>query len=150
MKSNPDVCECEFDPSFADEDGGESWHYKRSCTRCGMTWAALHCPHDGIQNPCPHCGVLPMTLQQVEMARHALGLDGRHLTPYRNRYVLGPETSDHAVWMAMVEAGLAQRRDGATMPYGGMDLFWLTRAGAEQVLRDRETLGTEYFPEESR
>jgi hypothetical protein len=39
----------------------ESWHYKRVCKECGNTWAGLHCPHDGIQNPCGECGKKPLT-----------------------------------------------------------------------------------------
>ncbi len=58
-----DPCACEFDPyeydDPADDDGEESWHYKRTCGACGCVWWGLHCPHDGIQNTCPECGVVP-------------------------------------------------------------------------------------------
>jgi hypothetical protein len=47
-------CDCGFD--FQEPDGEESWHYKRTCGLCGFEWGALHCPHDGAQNPCPDCG----------------------------------------------------------------------------------------------
>jgi hypothetical protein len=55
------ACECEFDPyPPEDEDAGEeSWHFRRTCTNCGGSWFGLHCPYDGHQNPCPHCGVNP-------------------------------------------------------------------------------------------
>ena len=54
-------CECEFDPRYDEDDGGpgEAWHFHRVCPSCGCEWAALHCPHDGYQNPCPRCGLLP-------------------------------------------------------------------------------------------
>ena len=39
----------------------ESWHFKRTCDYCGHVWAGIHCPHDGIQNPCPNCGKTPIT-----------------------------------------------------------------------------------------
>jgi hypothetical protein len=60
------MCDCEFtpDPNDPDEDGtpgNEPWHYRRQCPACGQWWWALHCPHDGAQNPCPHCGVTPIT-----------------------------------------------------------------------------------------
>jgi len=34
-------------------------HYYRTCFICGASWWGLHCPHDGYQNPCPSCNVLP-------------------------------------------------------------------------------------------
>lgn len=37
----------------------ESWHFKRTCLHCGYVWGGLHCPHDGYQNPCPHCEKRP-------------------------------------------------------------------------------------------
>lgn len=49
-------CACELD--FPEPDGEESWHYARTCPGCGTEWGALHCPHDGAQNPCPGCGRL--------------------------------------------------------------------------------------------
>jgi hypothetical protein len=51
-------CDCQFDP-YEDGDEEESWHYKRTCEACGETWWGLHCPHDGVQNPCPACDVVP-------------------------------------------------------------------------------------------
>jgi hypothetical protein len=56
------ACDCEFDPDPSDpeEDTLEkSWHYRRTCPACGGVWFGLHCPHDGVQKPCPHCGVAP-------------------------------------------------------------------------------------------
>lgn len=44
------------DPFFPEEEG---WHYVRICEHCGTLWYALHCLCDGIQNPCPGCGVRP-------------------------------------------------------------------------------------------
>ena len=59
MAWNPTAtkCNCEFDPNSGDD--GESWHYLRECLACGATWHGLHCPHDGVQNPCPRCGKRP-------------------------------------------------------------------------------------------
>jgi hypothetical protein len=60
-----DECTCEFD--FPEPDGEESWHYTRTCPD-GHTWGALHCPHDGVQNPCPECGWLqPGTVTPLEL-----------------------------------------------------------------------------------
>jgi hypothetical protein len=91
---------------------------------------------------------MEMTPKQTEMAWHALGLDGRRKVSYRNRYVTGPGSGNHEPWLAMVSAGLAGMRDGKTLPYGGDDMFWLTRAGADAVLRPGEALDPEDFPEE--
>jgi hypothetical protein len=54
------MCDCEFTPDPDDmEDGEKSWYYLRCCSSCRETWFGLHCRHDGVQNPCPHCGVRP-------------------------------------------------------------------------------------------
>lgn len=50
------MCTCEFDERYA-EDQEESFYYHRVCPGCGLGYAALHCPHDGIQIPCPKCGL---------------------------------------------------------------------------------------------
>jgi hypothetical protein len=56
--SDPEPVDCcEF--NWPEPDGEDSWHYTRTCTHCGTTWGALHCTHDGAQNPCPHCGHIP-------------------------------------------------------------------------------------------
>ena len=87
-----------------------------------------------------------MTPKRTEMARHALGLDGRRKVSYRDRYVTGPGAEDHEPGLAVVVSGLAGRRDGKTLPFGGDDMFWLTPAGARAVLRSGETLDPEDFP----
>lgn len=57
-----DECNCEFDAyehhegEVIDELDLSSWHHKRTCGGCGTVWWSLHCPHDGIQHPCPACG----------------------------------------------------------------------------------------------
>ncbi len=40
-------------------DDDELTHFLRTCAACGNQWDGLHCPHDGVQNPCPGCGVRP-------------------------------------------------------------------------------------------
>lgn len=84
--------------------------------------------------------------RQIDLSRHALGLDGRRKTSYRNRFVIGPGSEDYAAWMAMVEAGDATRRDGATVPFGGCDVFYLTEQGAKKALNRGEKLDPEDFP----
>lgn len=85
-----------------------------------------------------------LTDHQRELARHALGLDGRRNQSYRNHYVVdsGP---DHAAWMEMVQAGTARRRAGNPIT-GGMDLFRLTPEGARAALAPGERLCPEDFP----
>lgn len=55
-------CNCEFTEYDKDdfEYGEESWHYLRTCLYCKKEWYALHCEHDGIQNPCPKCDKVPL------------------------------------------------------------------------------------------
>lgn len=52
------MCECKFHQKYDDDDKG-SWHFHRVCAYCATEWAGLHCVHDGYQNPCPKCGLLP-------------------------------------------------------------------------------------------
>lgn len=65
------ACGCEFDPRHRDGEH-ESVHYHRQCYQCGETWAGLHCPHDGYQNPCPKCGARPDTIAAERLARECL------------------------------------------------------------------------------
>ena len=89
-----------------------------------------------------------MTPEQRNLARHALGLDGRRKRSYRNHFVTGPGASDHAAWMAMRDAGLAWRRSGNQLT-GGDDLFGLTLQGARAALEPGETLCSEDFPKQT-
>lgn len=86
-----------------------------------------------------------MSPEQIELARHALGLDGARRQSYRNHFVTGPGSNDYTNWQAMVAAGHAKRRAGSAMT-GGDDLFWLTESGARLALKDREKLDPEDFP----
>jgi hypothetical protein len=80
-----------------------------------------------------------MTPVQRDLARHALGLDGRRKVSYRNHFVTGEGSVDHPHWLAMVEAGHAWRRKGNELT-GGDDLFGLTRSGAALALNDGEII----------
>jgi hypothetical protein len=85
-----------------------------------------------------------LTPGERELARHALGLDGRLKRPYRNYYVTVPG-DDHTAWLGMVERGLAGRSKGSELT-STTDRFWLTRAGALAALEPGETLDEEDFP----
>lgn len=85
-----------------------------------------------------------MNLVQIALARHALGLDGRLSTSYRNRFFAGRGHADFDEWMAMVKQGDATRSD--PMMHGGAFLFELTRKGAERALLPHEKLDPEDFP----
>ena len=88
----------------------------------------------------------PMTKRQIDLARHALGLPNRNRRSYRNSFVAGPGHTDYDDWYAMSCKGWAVRHDGARLPFGGMDLFNLTPAGAQAALVARESLDQEDFP----
>lgn len=85
-----------------------------------------------------------MTEEQIDFARHALGLNSRRNQSFRNHFVAG--LRDLNAWMAMVAQGDAVRDMREKLPYGGDDLFHLTRQGAEKVLRAGESLCPEHFP----
>lgn len=84
-----------------------------------------------------------MTPEQIELARHALGLPNKMRMSYRNRFVAGPGHDDYENWLQMVADGNAQKRDD--VPFGGDSLFWLTEDGAKQALKPRERLDSEDF-----
>lgn len=86
-----------------------------------------------------------MTPRQKELARHALGLDGRRKQSYRNRFWAGPGHDDFEDWQAMVAAGLALVSEPAA-GHRPDHAFWLTRPGATAALNKGETLCPEDFP----
>jgi hypothetical protein len=85
-----------------------------------------------------------MTPEQVELARHALGLPNRRRQSYRNHFVAGEGHSDYAAWCDMVEKGFARGRTGSPLS-GGDPVFWLTMAGASLALRRGERLDPDDF-----
>ena len=87
-----------------------------------------------------------MTLAQIELARHALGLPNKRRQSYRNYFVAGKGHEDYPAWLQMVEQGDARRYDGTKVHFGGDDLFTLTIAGAEKALQRGERLDPEDFP----
>jgi hypothetical protein len=87
-----------------------------------------------------------MTRTQIELARHALGLDGRRNVSYRNRFIAGVGHGDYPAWVEMVQQGDAVRHDGKRMAFGGDDMFCLTLAGARAALLPWERLCPEDFP----
>jgi len=89
-----------------------------------------------------------MTPTQIALARHALGLDGRRLISFRNRFITGGPSKDHDEWNAMVSAGMARVRRNIEI-YGGDDFFALTETGAKAALKDGESLCSEDFPKEA-
>lgn len=89
--------------------------------------------------------MIHMSPREIELARHALGLPNKARMSYRNRFVAGVGHEDYATWVQMVADGNAKVRYGASLPYGGDSLFWLTREGAEQALLKVEHLDPEDF-----
>lgn len=89
-----------------------------------------------------------MTPNQKELARHALGLNGRNKCSYRNHFVAGPAHRDYSDWVAMVAGGFAVRVDGKRLSFGGDDMFRMTRNGAQLALSKGESLDDEDFEQE--
>jgi hypothetical protein len=82
---------------------------------------------------------------QRDLARHALGLSGRHRQSWRNHFITGPGSPDYDRWREMEAMGAATRRAGTELTAGD-DLFRLTRAGATAALDAGETLDPKTFP----
>jgi hypothetical protein len=89
-----------------------------------------------------------MTPDQIQLARHALGLTNRNAggVSYRNYFSAGVRHIDYDEWRRMVDRGFAVRFHRSGLPFGGDDLFKLTRAGAQAALYPGERLDSEDFP----
>lgn len=86
-----------------------------------------------------------MTPEQIELARHALGLPNKRNTSYRNRFVAGPDHPDYDNWMQMTADGNSFRQIRPKI-LGGDDYFYLTLIGATLALKPGESLDREDFP----
>lgn len=85
-----------------------------------------------------------MTLKQIELGRHALGLPNRGRKSYRNHFCASATHDDYADWMEMVGQGTAMRSLGNEL--SGHDfVFRMTNAGALTCLRAGERLDREDF-----
>jgi hypothetical protein len=75
-----------------------------------------------------------MNPQQLHILQHSLGLDqyGRG-TMYRNHFVTGEGSMDHADCMALVDAGYMGVRKNHPLA-GGDDGFWVTETGKLAVV----------------
>jgi hypothetical protein len=74
-----------------------------------------------------------MDADQLHILQHSLGLDeyGRG-TFYRNHFVTGEASRDHANCKSLVEAGYMGVRKSHPLA-GGDDAFWVTEAGRRAV-----------------
>ena len=82
-----------------------------------------------------------MTSDQIDLARHALGLPNIRNKSYRNRFYAGERNPDYATWCDMVAAGWARGKSD-----GNLTFFWLLENGAKLALVGSETLDPEDFP----
>jgi len=80
-----------------------------------------------------------LTAEQLELARHALGLPNNLMRSYRNRFLAAPPLE--GVWREMVCRGLATV--GSSTSTGTW--FSLSRQGASAALLPAETLDLEDF-----
>lgn len=86
-----------------------------------------------------------MTPDQIELARHALGLPNREKRSYRNRFVAGEGHADFRAWEGMVAAGDAEKRKWSALPPTEF-LYRMTPQGASKALQKGERLCPEDFP----
>lgn len=77
-----------------------------------------------------------MTPKQLHILQHTLGLDqyGRG-TFYRNHFVTGEGSEDHADCMALVDLGFMTVRRNHPLS-GGSDCFWATEEGKRAVVAE--------------
>jgi len=86
---------------------------------------------------------LGISERQRELARHALGFDGRQKVSYRNHFCVGPGGDTHDEWMDLVSKGLATYRADSQIS-GDSDVFWCTEKLALAVRDSYEHLGKEF------
>lgn len=86
-----------------------------------------------------------MTSEQIRLMRHALGFPNDRGRSYRNRYFTGGNGEALANWLALVNMGMAG--EGECLERRRR-LFFVTMAGAKEVLRPGEALDMEDFPVE--
>lgn len=79
---------------------------------------------------------MTMDAKQLHILQHSLGLDqyGRG-TFYRNHFVTGEGSDDHADCMTLVALGYMDRRANIKI-YGGDDCFKVTDAGRAAVVAE--------------
>lgn len=77
-----------------------------------------------------------MDAKQLQILQHSLGVDqyGRGRM-YRNHFVTGEGSKDHADCLALVERGDIIRHAKVEL-YGGDDLFQVTQQGRETVMAE--------------
>lgn len=61
FQDHPERCNCVF---YTEQDK-DAWHYLRLCKNCNKEYYSLHCKHDGVQKPCPHCSTIPARIEAV-------------------------------------------------------------------------------------
>lgn len=70
-----------------------------------------------------------LNADQLHVLRHALGVgDAGTGCAYRNHFVTGAGSADHALCTGLVEAGMMFRHAGSTLS-GGDDVFTVTERG---------------------
>ena len=87
-----------------------------------------------------------LSVEQLKMARHALGLPNRKNESYRNRFCVPHFLEEAHEWGLMAAQGFAKLGD--RQPSGIQD-FHLTKAGAAIALKAGESLSREDFLPES-
>ncbi len=109
-------------------------------------WHRIRPGHDGRGQVyrSPGKGRSRMTLNQIELGRHALGLPNPRRKSYRNHFVCGLSHSDYAEWIKMVSQGDAVAYPPSALT-GGDNLFRLTNVGALACLQHGERLDREDF-----
>lgn len=82
---------------------------------------------------------------QREMARHAIGFDGRSKVTTRNHYCTGEGCDGYGEWMDLVARGLATFRKPSELS-GGDHTFYVGRDLALLVREPKEHLSREFRP----
>lgn len=69
----------------------------------------------------------------IELMQHALGINERNRTPYRNYFLAGDGHTDNEMWKKLVSDGLATSRPAPDFVGGGV-LYHVTDKGEELAI----------------
>lgn len=96
---------------------------------------AVRCAQSLDAEPTEEAPPIEVTPAQLDLLRHALGVQLRGSTysvPYRNHYVAGGDVTE---WESLCAAGLARKTNSGNVLSGVDPIYIVTKAGREVALR---------------
>lgn len=77
---------------------------------------------------------MSLTATELDLMRHALGLNSRNKVPNRNTFAACPNDADDKVWRGLAAVGLAKSRGTINQPPATLNIWFVTEAGKAAVM----------------